>query len=871
MKRKWLLALFTVTSAIALTAGFAACNEREPDESDGDGSEYENVYGGEGDFVFSKWQAESETVYTEVSEKEDGSTFVRYIKAGSADSMCGIYSEVSGVKNTFRYVNVTVSGIEGRSIMLRIGDSTFSALLLGSDKYVSLGSGQRTFSYEINESNAWMLSTVKAVYLIAEPGQKEAENVGTLTVHKTWFSEALPADSVIAEDSVWRNGGNYKITQNGELTEVSFGGASPNSWKNITAEIADHDPATENTLKFTVSNTGSETVWLSVKTIAADNPDDSSQHTWDNVVLSEGESKELVISLSVKIRSVVIFVSTADNVPAGLHSGSFTISPLRFTLTDPENLCVWQATSKYQLEKGEGKGTFTYTELVNGDWNQNVHASVEHDFTKHNVVSVTIKNTGATAAHYFLKAERNGEEAGGDAFVLSAEQSKTVKLRLSGKITKIVLWVNADSYEGEPGGAAAGSFEMSNPVFSYVEPVTPPPSEYTTLWQGDHAGQYLVAAGETCATVTYEELENDDWGKFVKAEMKHDPTKTNILTFTLTNTGAQAAYYFVKAERDHSEVASSGFELAAGASKDVAITLNSAIDSVVIWVNAGGAAQGSVSPASGSYTVTEPKLIKNNPYRGSAEYATVYDAETDSVSVTYAGVSQNSWKNLTRSLSHDFAYTNRFTMKFENTGSTVVYISIKLKYADGETWGNVTLAEGESKTAEIELTKSVVGTELYICSSDGVPEGMYEGSFVIYEPVFEARYSPVKWTAPDAFTLSAQDGVTTVNYTALPNGSWGSAVGTQLYHSLQHNTLTFVLTNTDEEAAHYFVKTEKDGEEVASSTFDLAAGESKTVVLTLGSQIEAIVIWVNADAQAEGSSDPADGSFTLGEVVFEDR
>lgn len=69
-----------------------------------------NIYEGTGDFYFAKWQAESETVYTEVTVENDGSTAVRYVKSGSLDGYCPLVAEIQNMSTSFRYLNITLSG-----------------------------------------------------------------------------------------------------------------------------------------------------------------------------------------------------------------------------------------------------------------------------------------------------------------------------------------------------------------------------------------------------------------------------------------------------------------------------------------------------------------------------------------------------------------------------------------------------------------------------------------------------------------------------------------------------------------------------------------------------------------------------------------
>lgn len=739
MSKKILLSAASLFAVCVIFGGLAACGDGDKgsDSESGTSSEVSenvNIYGGEGDFVFSKWQAQSDSVYTEITEKEDGSTFLRWVKSASQDNMCGIFSEVRDLTDAFRYVNITVSGIEGKTLMLRLGDSTVSSLVVGTDKIVEISEDTKTFSYEISADNAWMLNSVKEVYLIAEPGQNAASNVGTMTVHKSWFSETLPEGATVAKASPWTNGGNYKITQIGDVTRVSYSAIQASSWQNISMEIPEHSVATQNTLNFTLSNTGAETVYISVKTLEKTNPDESSSLTWDNVMLESGQSETLKISLSKNIRKICMFVASADNIPSGVYSGEFEISEVTFSYTDPASLCAWQASGAFTVEKGEGKGTFSYTALSNGDWNQNIGAKVNHDPETENTITLTVMNKGDSAAHYYIKAQAaDNSEVAGSVFDLEAGASKIVNLSVNGKVASIVVWINADQYTGESGTTTTGSVELTNPVLSYTEPRPESP------WKG--SSEYMLSVNDKGDTeVVFDGVTFNSWRNIAR-EVSHDIAVQNTLSMTFVNTGDNVVYLTIKTvDSNNNQISWTDVELAKGETKNATVALEKQIAKIELYICSTGVIpegtySGSLTIGEPVFGYTEPEI--ENPWTGSSEYKTSID-KAGVVTVSYEGVKNGSWSNIGRSVTHNFSDANILKISFANTGDSKIYIQIKTVDVEnnGVTWTDIEVEAGETKNVFITLGKQIARIELYICSTSTVPEGIYAGSFTMTEPEF---------------------------------------------------------------------------------------------------------------------------------------
>ena len=767
-KKTWLIAL-TVVLAAALCFGFAGCRPANPDDKDGDkeAGEFLNVYDGSGDFEISKWQPQSTSVYTEVVQGEDGSTFLRWIKAASQDTMTGVYAEVSGMVSAFRYLNITVSGMEGKTLMLRLGDSTSSSLLLGADKVVEIGGEAVTYSYEINAANNWMLDTVKEVYLIAEPGQNGASNVGTMTVYKTWFSETLPDGALVAQSSPWKSGGNYNITQIGNATSISYSGIVPNSWGNIYIDYTDHDPATQNTITFTLKNTGDTAVYLSIKTVEAANADDNSQLTWDNIVLQAGESRDMNIAVSRQIRRILMFIASADNVPSGSGSGSFTVTQPTFSYTDPALQCVWQGTSFFTLEKGEGKGTFRYTALPNGEWNQNINTSVAHDPDTQNTVRLTLTNRGEQTAYYFVKAQApdGSTQVAGDSFSLEPQASKEVVLTLGSQVAMLVIWVNADRYNGEAGETSAGAVEITNPLFSFEEPSDPPVED---PWNGSSVYQREMGEDGVLA-VTFNGVQSNSWNNLYR-NVSVDPGQ-NTMTLTFSNTGESLIYLSVKTTDgtggEGSQLSWTDVELPVGGTETAEISVSGQTGSIVLFI-----CSTDIIPEnsySGSFTVSAPAFShkETNPWTlGSSEYVSSL-GEDGVVTVTYAGVTNNSWRFLGRGIE---GVAGTMSVTFSNTGDSVIYVTLKAIGIDGyEAYSEFELAVGETETVKTELTQAITGIELYVCSTDKVPEGTYAGSFTMTEPIFNP------WGGTDVYRTSMdRDGLPNISCQDVTKGSWSN-------------------------------------------------------------------------------------------------
>lgn len=854
-KKTWLIAL-TAALATTLCLGFAGCQQGDPNDDGGGGKtdEFLNVYDGSGDFEISKWQAQSTSVYTEVTQGEDGSTFLRWVKAASQDTMTGVYAEVSGMVSSFGYLNITVSGTEGKTLMLRLGDSTSSSLLLGADKVVEVGGEAVTYSYEINTANNWMLDTVKEVYLIAEPGQNGASNVGTMTVHKTWFSETLPEGSIVTQSSPWKSGGNYNITQIGNTTSISYSGIVPNSWGNVYIDYTDHDPATQNTITFTLKNTGDTAVYLSIKTVEAANADDNSQLTWDNVILQAGESRDMNIAVSRQIRRILMFIASADNVPSGSDSGSFTVTQPTFSYTDPALQCVWQGTSFYTLEKGEGKGTFRYTALPNGEWNQNINTSVAHDPETQNTVRLTLTNRGEQAAYYFVKAQASdgSTEVAGDSFRLEPQEGKEVVLTLDSQVAILVIWVNADRFDGEAGETSAGAVEITNPVFSFEEPSEPPVDD---PWNGSSVYQREMGK-DGVLTVTFDGVQSNSWNN-ISRDLSVDPNH-NTMTLTFTNTGDSLIYISVKttdgAGGEGNQLSWNDVELSVGGTETAEISVNEQTASVVLFI-----CSTNIIPEnsySGSFTVSDPVFShkKTNPWTlGSSEYKSIL-GEDDVVTVTYAGVTNNSWRFLGRNIE---GIAGTMSITFANTGDSVVYITLKAIGAGGyEAYSELELVVGGTETVSTLLTQAITGIELYICSTDKVPEGTYDGSFTMTEPTFNP------WSGTDLYRTEVDgEGLLTVSYEGVTNGSW-SNIGRAVSCDASCNTMAMTFVNTGDSVVYIQIKTvNAEGEGVTYTDIEIGVGETLPVTVSLPAAIARIELYIcSTDTISEGTYN---GSFTM--------
>ena len=112
------------------------------------------------------------------------------------------------------------------------------------------------------------------------------------------------------------------------------------------------------------------------------------------------------------------------------------------------------------------------------------------------------------------------------------------------------------------------------------------------------------------------------------------------------------------------------------------------------------------------------------------------------LTVSYEGVTNGSWSNIGRAVSCD-ASCNTMAMTFVNTGDSVVYIQIKTVNAEGEgvTYTDIEIGVGETLPVTVSLPAAIARIELYICSTDTVSEGTYNGSFTMTAPEFAVSES----------------------------------------------------------------------------------------------------------------------------------
>ncbi|MFA6942962.1 MAG: hypothetical protein WCQ71_03825 [Bacilli bacterium] len=504
---------------------------------------YLNIYNGTGDFHIAKWQAESSSVYTEVTEsKNDNSTFVRYNKTGSLNPNSPLIANISSLTTDFRYINITILGVEGRTGMLHIGNSTLSSLVLGIDRTIVFENGATTFSYDIAPLNAWMLDNANTVSFIVEPGLRGLNNNGTFTIMDTWFSETMPLDSTLAKSSPWSGSGTLLVSQLDDITEISYKGIAQGSWQYVATDVNPLDVNEYNTLNLTFENLDDSVVYLSIKTVAADNPSNTSQLTWDNAEFGPNNTAELHISLSKPIRKIIIFVCSSGIVPSGEHSGKFAITNYNFSYVDPSLQSLWNSTGLFLNNRGEGESTFTYTNLPNGEWNQNITASVEHSYPDNNAVSLTAENLGEERIYLFIKAQdfsvNNSAEISSGSYSLAAGEEKTVTLFLDRQVDKIVVWVNASKYDGIAGATTDGIIRLTNPVFSFE---TAP--EVAPAWSGNSFYQITDNQNGT-VSVSYENLIHDSnhaWYN-IQASVLHVLEDANGVVIDFNNTGLEAVH-----------------------------------------------------------------------------------------------------------------------------------------------------------------------------------------------------------------------------------------------------------------------------------------------------------------------------------------
>lgn len=848
MKRAvvFILSLILAATVIGL---FTACKKQDEPSGQTPG-ENVNVYGGEGDFVFAKWQAELTDVYDEVTVGQDGSTSVHYNKTAVLDKYTGLYSEISGATADFNYLNITVKGKTGQTLLMRMGDSTLTAVVLGQDKVLAISEEETTYSYKI--SAPWMLSSVKEVYLIIDPGQGGPSNAGTFTVSKTWLSASQPEGSLLAQDSPWKNGGAYRFTQVGNVTRVAYEGVPQNSWQNMFIDFEAHDWTKENVMTFTLKNTGESSIYFSIKTLAANDPNDSGSLTWNDVDLPAGEEQTVSLQFTQNIRKLVMFVDSGLTPTSGRHSGSFEISEIVFSYIDPSLICSWTVMNKFTIEEKESEVDISYTDLVNADWSQFVAATVYHDFEKYNHVRVTLKNTGNESVEYFVKAQLfDATEVKSTLVTLGAGEETTVSLQLDRKIDQVLVWLNV---YGDPQQTTSGSYTLSNPSFYYEEPMV-----------------FSIADGENGSkNVTFSNLPFNSWTQNVYIALTHDAAAANAMRFTLTNTGNTTLYLWAKTElAEGGDGNSQVVTLAAYESKEISIDTDKQINALAIFVSVSGTgAPEDGSKFSGSFTVSAPEFFSKEVSPWTATSAFKLIAKNGITTVSYTDLAKNSWNQNIFLAKPEYAQENTLKLAFAKVSGERMCITIKLECGNGEQYGKVTLDEN-NPTGEcvLTLTSGKINNIVLFVNVEDATQDISTGSFTVSTPAFELKQPA--WQGTPGFTLSDGEGITTVSYTDLAANAWNENIILQQPVYTSENTLKLSFAKVSGSWMCITVKLEcESGEQYGKVMLDENNQTGECVLFLTSGKIKNIILFANVEDAQEATYT---GSFTVSDPVFEIR
>ena len=842
----FLLSLILAMASIGL---MSACNGND-DPSGQTPGENVNVYGGEGDFVFAKWQAELTDVYDEFTVGQDGSTSVHYNKTAVLDKYTGMYSQISGATADFNYLNITVSGKSGQTLLMRMGDSTLTAVVLGQDKVLAISEEETTYSYKI--SAPWMLSSVTEVYLIIDPGLSGPSNAGTFTVAKTWLSASQPEGSLLAQDSPWKNGGAYRFTQVGNVTRVAYEGVPQNSWQNMFIDFDAHDWTKENVMTFTLKNTGESSIYFSIKTLAANDPDDSGSLTWNDVDLPAGEEYTVSLQFTQNIRKLVMFVDSGLTPDSGRHSGSFEISEILFSYIDPSRICSWTVMNKFTIEEKEGEVDIGYTDLANADWTQFVAATVYHDFEKYNHVRVTLKNTGSESVEYFVKAQLfDATEVKSTLVTLGAGEETTVSLQLDRKIDQVLVWLNVF---GDPQQKTSGSYTLSNPSFYYEEPMV-----------------FSIADGENGSkNVTFSNLAFNTWTQNVYFALTQDVSVSNALRFTLTNTGDTTLYLWAKTELAEGGDGNSLFvTLEEGESREVSIDADSPINALAIFVSVSGTgAPEDGSKFSGSFTVGAPEFFSKEVSPWTATSAFKLTAKNGITTVSYTDLAKEQWNQNIFLSQPAYEAENTLKLAFAKVSGERMCITIKLECENGDLYGKVTLDEN-NPTGEcvLSLTSGKINNIALFVNVEDATQDTSSGSFTVSAPAFELQQPA--WQGTPGFALSDGEGITTVSYTDLAANAWNENIILQQPVYTSENTLKLSFTRVSGSWMCITVKLEcENGEQYGKVTLDENNSTGECVLSLTSGKIRNIILFVNVEDAQESAYT---GSFTVSDPVFDIR
>jgi hypothetical protein len=126
----------------------------------------------------------------------------------------------------------------------------------------------------------------------------------------------------------------------------------------------------------------------------------------------------------------------------------------------------WKATSSYSQIVSQNFTTFNYSSIANGDWNQNISADINYDFSLFKTISFSLTNKSSQDNFYYVKAYDAEGEITYASFLLGASESKEIVFTTLRQVSTIMIWTNAENYNGEGGEMTSGSLELTEPVFS---------------------------------------------------------------------------------------------------------------------------------------------------------------------------------------------------------------------------------------------------------------------------------------------------------------------------------------------------------------------------------------------------------------------
>lgn len=219
-------------------------------------------------------------------------------------------------------------------------------------------------------------------------GEANDLTAGSFRITNPIFSNETPAPT-------WNGSSKYQVIdlQNGTV-KVDYSEITSASWSNIYANVIHQYPET-NSVEMSFANNSDSTVYIQVVLTAS-----GGQFAWNQFSMSEGESYDYFKIVDRQITKIELYICSTSSIPSGTYAGSFIMSNPLFANV----VSSWKATSSYSQIVSQDFTTFNYSSIANGDWNQNISADINYDFSLFKTISFSLTNKSSQDNFYYVKA-----------------------------------------------------------------------------------------------------------------------------------------------------------------------------------------------------------------------------------------------------------------------------------------------------------------------------------------------------------------------------------------------------------------------------------------------------------------------------------